>query len=262
MLDDAINERIAYEKTLTAYVNELINRSDKAKIQEFADFRKFSIDTVSKCRIFYIGDMAEMLLPNYIEKVNDLGVISETNYKPIFKNRWIIPVFEQNGLVENLVGYSPFADERYIYGTSRYYRRRETLYGLENLHIAYKLGYAFLTEGITDTIRLRDMGYLNSFAMCGTHKSDYIMRILNRCKHGIIRIPDRDKAGLAALRQWECKRSVTLMVNIKYKDIDEMCRDSDDNILWVKEYIEDCVNWIKSSTHNNQNCLSETVTIL
>lgn len=251
-----------YEKTLTSYVEELISRTSDDKIREFAELRKFSIDTVKNCGIFYIGEMAEMLLPSYLEVIGKLGIISETNYKPIFRQRWGIPIKNTEGLVQNLVGYSPYADERYIYGTSQYYRRRETMYGLENLSLAYKMGYALVTEGITDTVRLRDMGYPNSFAMCGTHRSDFILKQLNRCEHGVIKIPDRDSAGLRALKGWDCCRSITLMINLKYKDIDEMCRESLDNQQWVKEYIDDCINWILQDKHHGKHCLSETVTVL
>ena len=45
------------------------------------------------------------------------------------------------------------------------------MYGLENLHLAYELGYAVYVEGITDAIRLRSLGILNTFANCGTHAS-------------------------------------------------------------------------------------------
>lgn len=259
---EALIEKGKYEQLLTNYVETLSNRSNKDKLKEFADFRKFKLETVENCGIFYVGEMAEMLLPTFIDTISKLGVISETNYKPIFKNRWVIPIKNEDGLVQNLVGYSPDADERYIYGTSKYYRRRETMYGLENLYLAYKMGYAIVTEGITDTIRLRDMGYENTFAMCGTHKSDFIMRQLNRCRHGVIRIPDRDDAGLRALKQWECNRHLTLMINMQYKDIDEMCRESTENQEWLQDYLRDCINWIVSDTHNGQKCLCETVTVL
>ena len=139
-----------------------------------------------------------MIIPKYIEHLEDFGVISPTNKKPIFNNRWVIPIKNEKGLVQNLVGYTPDAHERYIYGTALYYRRRDTLYGLENLYLAYEMGYAILVEGITDAIRLKSLGYRNTFAMCGTHKSDYILRQLNRCRHGVIKIPDRDNAGLKA----------------------------------------------------------------
>lgn len=257
-----LKEKNTYEQTLTDYVEVLRTRGNKDKLKEFATFRNFKLDTVEACGIFYIDDMAEMLLPSFIDELHKLGVISETNYKPIFRQRWVIPIKNEIGLIQNLVGYSPDADERYIYGTSRYYRRKETLYGLENLDIAYEMGYAIVTEGITDTIRLRDMGYLNTFAMCGTHKSDFILRQLSRCKHGIIRIPDRDDAGLRALKQWETNRHLTLMINMQYKDIDEMCREGEGNQEWLKAYLNDCINWILSDVHNGQKCICETVTVL
>ena len=261
-IDNVIKQKRDYEEILTKYVGELQSRTNQDKLREFAELRDFSLDTIHKCGVFYIGEMAEMLLPSFIDEIANLGVISETNYKPIFRNRWVIPIKNEDDLVQNLVGYSPDADERYIYGTSRYYRRKETLYGLENLNLAYNMGYAIVTEGITDAIRLRDMGYPNSFAMCGTHNSDYIMRQLNRCKNGVIRIPDRDNPGLRALKGWECNRHLTLMINLQYKDIDEMCKRNEENKQWVHSYMADCINWIKSTEHGGYKSLCETVTIL
>ena len=171
---------------------------------DFANMRSFSIDTVKEAGIFYIGDATEMLLPSYIDKVEKFGVISPTNKKPIFHDRFVIPILDTDGKVLNLVGYSKNANERYVYGTAQYYRRRETMYGLENLEMAYDLGYAILTEGITDAIRMRDLGYKNTFANCGTHNSEFIIKQLNRCRHGVIKIPDRDEAGNRANKKWKC----------------------------------------------------------
>ena len=137
--------------------------------------------------------------------------------------------------------------------------------------MAYDLGYAFVTEGITDTIRLRDLGYKNSFAMCGTHKSEYIRRQLNRCRHGVILIPDRDDAGLGALKGWQFNRSVTIFINFQYKDIDEMCvikKDdgsrvkNEENIEWFKSYADASIEWLKSDTHNGKQSHCEKITVL
>lgn len=260
-VEQAIEERAVYEGELTSYTSALRSRADKKRSLDFAKLRGFSEEVVERLGIFFIQDMVHMLLPEYIDKVESFGVISETNKKPIFNERWVIPILNQDGLVQNLVGYSPEANERYIYGTAEYYRRRETLYGLENLNLAYDMGYAFLTEGITDTIRLRDLGYPNSFAMCGTHNSYFILQQLNRCKHGVILIPDRDDPGLKALKQWKLHRSITLFINFLYKDLDEMCKDPD-NIEWFKECIEHCVTWLKLDQHNGVDTLCETVTMV
>lgn len=261
-IEKALAEKNTYNKLLTDYYEKLAIRSDKSKIENFATFRKFDINTVKECGIFYIGNMAEMLLPEYIDDVSNFGVISPNNNMPIFNNRWVIPIKTSGGLVQNLVGYSPNADERYIYGTAKYYQRRETLWGLENLHLAYQLGYAFITEGITDAIRLRDLGYKNAFARCGTHSSVIIDKQLNRCRHGLIFIPDRDDAGLRAVKNWKSSRSVTLYIGFQYKDVDELCKESIENQDWLKSYLDACVNWILSDTHNGQLYINEKVTMI
>ena len=262
MIHTDMEDKREYNIRLSNYINKLSARANKDKLKEFAELRDFKLETVREAGIFYIGEMAEMLLPEYLDDLEEFGVISATNYKPIFRNRWAIPIKNTDGLVENLVGYSPSADERYIYGTGKYYMRRETMYGLENLDIAYDLGYAIVTEGITDTIRIRDLGFKNCFAMCGTHSSDRILKQLNRCRYGVIKIPDRDDAGLRALRGWETFRSMTLMVNMQYKDIDEMCRNDEDNKNLVRQYINDIISWIKTDEHCGVKGIQEIVTII
>jgi len=260
-LDNTLLEMNRYTQALTGYVNALKQRANDKMLENFAEIRKMPLDIIKYSDIFYIGDATEMLIPSYLGQVEEFGVISPTNKKPIFHNRYVIPIKDTDGNILNLVGYSKEADERYVYGTARYYRRRETMYGLENLRLAYQLGFAILTEGITDAIRVRSLGFLNTFANCGTHKSDFIMKQLNRCRYGVIKIPDRDAAGQRALKGWKCNRSITLNTFVSYKDIDEMCKDSDENIDIVKEYLNICVDWIKSSEHRGKSFINEVITI-
>lgn len=256
-----IDDKIRYESSLTDYVNTLRLRSDKDKLKELSKIRNIPIEEIENSGIFYISNMVEMLLPDYISNLSDFGVISNTNNKPIFNNRWVIPIRDVNGLILNLVGYSPYENERYIYGTARYYRRRDSLYGLENLNLAYKLGYAILTEGITDAIRLRSIGFKNSFAMCGTQESKFIMQQLNRCRHGVIKIPDRDKAGLKAEKGWQLNRAVTLKVSIEYKDVDEMLRDNT-NLEIFMEYINYCIDYLKGGKNRGFKYTNYEATII
>lgn len=260
-IESAVKEMNYYTDKLTDYVNELKERAGDRRLADFAELRHFPIGIVKYSDIFYIGDAAEMLIPSYLGDVEDFGVISPTNKKPIFHNRYIIPIKDINGKILNLVGYNKEADERYIYGTARYYRRRETLYGLENLKLAYDLGFAIITEGITDTIRVRSLGYLNTFAMCGTHESSYIVKQINRCSKGAVKIPDRDAAGQRAARGWKFNRSITLNTFVKYKDIDALCYESTENELWAKEYLDICVDWINSGEHRGYTAQSESITM-
>lgn len=236
---DVLKAKERYTEELTEYVNKLRTKTTDEQLSVYAAMREIDISAVKKFQMFYIGSPAEMLLPNYIDRVVDFGVISSTNNKPIFSDRYIIPILDTSGKVLNLVGYKKDADERYIYGTSKYYMRTDTLYGLENLELAYKMGYGILTEGITDAQRIRSLGYPNCFAMCGTHSSDYITAQLSRLKYGIIRIPDRDKAGLRALKGWKHRRTITVYVSYGNKDADQMLR-TEKNIELFRYYMEAC----------------------
>lgn len=216
---------------------------------------------VAQSGIFYIGNMVEMLLPEFMSELYDFGVISATNNKPIFTNRWVIPILDTDGYVQSLVGYSPDAKERYIYGTGKYYRRNETLYGLENLNRAYAEGYAFITEGITDTLRLRSLGYWNTFAMCGTHKTQFILQQLNRLKYGVIWIPDRDAPGKKAERHWVVNKSITLRTPIQFKDCDEFLK-SGEYVDWFNEYAQACVEQLTQIEHKGNKMRCEEYTMV
>lgn len=260
-LYDTMREFNEYSDLLTDYTYELKARASDKNLDYFSELRKLPMEVIKSSDIFYIGDATEMLIPKYLGNVEDLGVISPTNKKPIFHNRFIIPIKDTDGKILNLVGYSKEADERYVYGTARYYRRRDTMYGLENLELAYKMGYSIVTEGITDTIRVRSLGYKNCFAMCGTHKSDFIMKQLNRCEHGVIKIPDRDSAGQRASKKWHSHRGITLNTFIAYKDIDEMCSSDENNIPVVTEYLDACIDWIKTGYHHGYTGQNPIVTM-
>lgn len=258
---EALKEQETYQKLFNSYVEELYNRSDKAKLKDFAEMRKFSMETLLDAQVFYIGKEAEMLIPEYLESLDALGVISQTNRKPIFHDRYVIPIKDEYGNILNLVGYNKEADERYVYGTAQYYMRRNDMWGLERLHEAYDLGYAIILEGITDAMALRNIGYRPVFARCGTAESKLTMNILNRCRYGIIRIPDRDKAGLKALKHWECNRYITIKPFIKYKDIDQMLREEENCVDWVKSYIDNGIQWLKQKEHNGFPCEKVEISI-
>lgn len=250
-----------YTDQLTEYVYALKDRADESALEIFSKMRNMPIDIVKKSDMFYIKDATEMLIPSYLETVEDFGVISPTNKKPIFHNRYVMPIKDTDGRILNLVGYSKEANERYVYGTARYYRRRETMYGLENLESAYDKGFAILTEGITDTIRIRSLGYDNCFATCGTHRSDFIMKQLNRCRYGVIKLPDRDAPGQKALRGWITYRGITLYVPVMFKDPDEFCRESEENCEITKSYIEEAIKWLKLTEHKGITTANEIVTM-
>ncbi len=261
MLEE-LKKRTEFRKELTDYVEVLRQRSDPAMIEEFSKLRNISIEAVKDAGIFYIEDMRKMMIPSYLDKLELFGVISPNNNKPIYHERWVIPIKDVDGLVQGLVGYSNKADERYVYATTQYYMRGDTLWGLERLEKAYELGYGILLEGITDAIHVRSIGYVPVFANCGTRPSDINMGELNRCRFGIIRVHDRDAAGYKTRKHWVTNRYCTLVTPIMYKDSDETLRESEDNVVWFKQYMDACINWIKEKEHKGQICDTVTACML
>ena len=54
---------------------------------------------------------------------------------------------------------------------------------------------------------------------------------------------------------------MSLNTFIQFKDIDEMCRESDEHIAWVKEYIDICIDWICSAEHRGYMSQSQVITM-
>lgn len=260
-VESVLRERRVFRQRLTAYVQELIKNSDTSKVEEFARLRKMYTGAIYSANIFYIKDYVDLLLPDYLDDLESFGVIS-ANGKPIYHERWVIPIYDSEGLVQGLVGYSPVSNERYVYAVTEYYMRGDTLWGLERLNRAYELGYAILTEGITDALHIRSLGYEPVFAMCGTRKSAISMFELNRCRYGIVRIPDRDIAGMKAVRSWETNRYVTLTTPINYKDADETLRESEDNGECFRGYLDLCVGWLKEKEHKGEKSEKEKICMI
>lgn len=236
-VDQAMQEMQEHAKKYTEYVTYLYNRSNKAKLAELAEVRQFSPKTLEAQQVFYVPKSgASLMVPKYIEDLKSFGVLSAQN-KPVFYNRWLFPIKNIYGQVVGLVGYSPKAKERYLFGRSLYYDRHNTLFGLENISLAQGLGYALITEGITDAIRLRDIGYANAFAQCGTRSSSVIDEQINRrVAYGVICFPDRDDSGQKAVKGWNFKNRIVLWTDPVSKDVDEMCKQPE-GIATVKKIV-------------------------
>lgn len=249
-----------YNMELTEYYRELHDRSDLDAIKNLANDRGYSEEFIKNLGVFLVRDSTEMLIPKYMDKLKYFGVIADNN-RPIFTNRWVIPIFDEDGLVQNMVGYSKYEKERYVYGTARYYSRRDTLYGLENIREAFKLGYAIVTEGITDSWLYRSMGYISSFANCGTHGNVSGVDLLNNLRYGVIVVPDRDNPGNKAYKRWKYDRKIRVNTSIAFKDSDEMCRGSDRNKDILRMYIDECIEQLKLGSKGLGTKFEDEITV-
>lgn len=256
---DAISKYEQHTELFTAYTNELRNRSKEMyplKLQELCDRRKFSMDTVEKAGVIYIGDKRELVIPEYMNNLVEFGLIAEHNNWPIYQDRYVIPIKDEKGKTINFVGYTWNADERYLYGKGKYYIRRDDFYGMEEMDSIYEDGYCILVEGITDRIALKNIGIKNVLASCGTVDSKKKMSMLARLKYGVIFIHDRDKAGDETRKHWVVPRAVRLNIADGSKDIDgylnkaESEEERAERKLEALQSIEDCVTWLKQGKCN------------
>lgn len=233
-----IAEKVKYLKRFNDYTQKIKKRSYEIhpdKLSELSLLRGIPLEILEQADIFYVEQQSELLLPEFIDDLLDFGLINGLNNAPIFHSRWVIPIKDFDGNVINYVGYSPTANERYLYGTGKYYDRKNDMYGMENYDAALKAGYAIYVEGITDCLAMRSVGFTNTFAGCGTMRSDIKMRHLNRMPNGVIFISDRDKAGDNAMLHWHTNKCVyiSICIELRLKDIDDYIN---------KDYDEDGIN--------------------
>ena len=226
MIKDILAEEKAYLAKYNEYVKILQQRSwtmHADKLAELSEIRGISIETLTEHGVFYIHGYEELMVPEYIDRLEKFGLINELNHMPIFHERWIIPIKDFDGNIINLVGYSPYIDNRYLYGVAKYYDRKNDMYGMENFREACELGWAIYVEGITDCLAVRSLGIKNVFASCGTMRSDIKMRHLNQFKYGVIFCADRDKSGQNTLTHWKTNCCVYMYISIelRLKDIDD-----------------------------------------
>ena len=254
MLQTAIKEYGRHTKAYREYVNVLKEISEKnwpGKLEELAERRKMPVEVFRKAETFYIGNMAAMVVPEFMGMLTEFGVINSTSNTPIFENRWIFPIKDSNKNIINLVGYTWNHDVRYLYGTGKYYERSNDMYGAENIDLIYKTGWGVLVEGITDCLALRSIGVENSLASCGTTDSPVKMQILGRTKYGMVFIHDRDEAGDGTRKHWIVPRAVRLDIASGQKDIDEYLhkyeddadRQSREEELLLR--LDECESWLK-----------------
>ena len=245
-VEDIVVDRYNFRKKFTEYVNTLYKLSNKEMQEEFAKIRQMTIDSIKENDIFWVGNSAELMIPEYIGLLEKFGLVSEANNKPIFSNRWVIPIKDKDNLVQALVGYSNVSENKYVYSTTDYYLRGDSLYGEEQLEKTMKDGYAVLVEGITDAIHIRSLGFDNIYANCGSRKGTVNFLRLNRLKYGLIRICDRDKAGDGTKNRWITDRYIDLVTPPQFKDSDEVLKNVEYKEIF-REYLEECIRIIKDN---------------
>lgn len=240
-----IDAVVRYRKALTDYVETLQNNAGDNMLRELAEIRNFKLDTIKKAGIFYIDDPAEMIVPEYIDQIREFGVIAMNN-RPMFTQRYVIPIYDANGLVMSLVGYKYGVNEKYMYPNTKYFNRGDALYGLQDIDKCIEVGCTIVVEGLMDKIRVNELGFNNCIATCGADKSwERVLTFsgLQRC----IFIPDRDRAGMLTKSHWKCDTMARLLLPCQFKDIDEFARQNNSTESFCKDLLSSSIEYITGS---------------
>lgn len=237
---------IKFRKRLTEYVEILHRNQDSRRLDDFCIARHFNRDLVDKLGLIYIENMAELVVPEFLEELVDFGVISPNNRKPIYSDRYVIPIRDMSGLVMGLVGYSLSDKARYMYANTKYFERNDILYGMEKYEKCLEAGYIVVTEGITDCFRIKQLGYELCMSTAGAHRSLFMMQMLDMIPI-VLFIPDRDRAGDGTKEYWKTNNYGRLLIPFIYKDLDEYACSSERSANNLKEYVDMALNYMRES---------------
>lgn len=254
MYSSKLTDRVyEYRELLTNYVNQLKNNAGDYMLEELAEMRKLKSDTIKNAGIFYIKDPAEMIVPEYIDSIRDFGIIAMNN-RPMYTERYVIPIYDTLGMVMALVGYKYGVNEKYMYANTRYFNRGDAIYGLECIDKCIEAECTFVVEGLMDRIRVRELGFENCIATCGADKSWERMLVfhnLNKC----VFIPDRDRAGMLTSKHWTCDSMARIILPTQFKDIDEFARQSSSTEQFCKDLLTESYKYMVNEV--NAGCNEE-----
>lgn len=237
-----VDEVYKYRESLTNYVNKLRDNAGDNKLEELAEMRKLKSDTIKKAGIFYIKDPAEMIVPEYIDNIRDFGVIAINN-RPMYTERYVIPIYDTLGMVMALVGYKYGVNEKYMYANTKYFNRGDALYGLQDIDKCIRTGCTIVVEGLMDRIRVTELGFDNCLATCGADKSWERMLVFSNLRKCVF-IPDRDRAGMLTSKHWVCDTMVRLILPEQFKDIDEFARQNNSTESFCRDMLQESCRYM------------------
>ncbi|MCS6917139.1 MAG: DNA primase [Chitinophagales bacterium] len=155
-----------------------------------------------------------------VERLQQLGLISEKSGNDFFQERIIFPIQNLTGKPVGFAGRVMRNSQqaaKYINSPeSELFRKGQMLYGLSQARDAIrKTNECFLVEGYMDVLALHLAGLENVVASCGTALTEEQVKLMGRFTENVTLIFDGDAAGLkAALRGTEVLLSGGLQVRM------------------------------------------------
>lgn len=231
------NDVIQTRKILTECVNLLANTPQQEKYRKFlAEFREIDEQYIHSLKCFYVehkSEIIEALSVNYLNE--NLGFVQDKDN--VFRERFVIPVWDIRGQVAGLVGYDNLSDYKYLLSKTLGFSRKNIVFGLEDYEFILEQDYCIIVEGIFDKIRLKSLGF-PCLALQGTYIPKVVYSMLGRLK-GVIAIPDNDTAGISTQPYWKnINKNMSFIRITPQKDIDLFLKKKD-NIKNFRTCVDD-----------------------
>lgn len=202
------------------------NWDQENSLMEYASMYKefLSIETLLKARAFYVPDFCdEKLLPEKFHD-NKLGILG-TGERIIISGGVCYPVCNGNKDIVSFIKHDPESSAKYLdikpYG---FIPKRYMLYGMEEMLDYYTTNEeVYITEGLTDTLALRQVGK-KALAILSSSVTKYQDRIIKRLKNPVI-VPDNDIAGTKMFKYAKYNKLRVRYPDSNYNDMYDMLAD-------------------------------------
>lgn len=204
------------EKVCQFYEDCLKNLPATHSVRVYLKKRGWSEETVKNFRLGYApegGALAKILTPQEIAYAEQLGLFNQSQEGQRYENfrqRLIFPIIS---IRRQVVGFGArVLDDslpKYINSKeSPIFHKGRVFYGLhESARYIREKGLAFVVEGYTDFLSLREAGFLNVVAVLGTALTEHHALILKRYTETAVLLFDGDEAGFKA-----CERSLPALL--------------------------------------------------
>lgn len=248
---------------LFSYYLDLYKKEQHLAI--FLQKRHLSYEDIIK---YQIGYAPKIEVDNYLlalDKKNhsvatliNSSIINETNSKPVFSNRIIFPILDEN---ENIIGLSGrILDDqqpKYLHSKeSLIFKKNQIMF---NYHRAKKYDDLIIVEGFMDVIAFSKINQDNAIALMGLNLSDWQIQKLKKHKKIFLSL-DQDQAGINAtinMIETLMKNQIFgyVLVIKEAKDADELV-NSLDGINKLKQVYQNPISFINFiynyflNTHN------------
>lgn len=206
----------------------VVSHLDDAVIHKVCDLRGYAIEGKMPDMLSSIGFVfvdKDKLNLDVLKKLDngDLGLFTkEGNF--LLQDRFIFPVKDMIGNVIALIGWYP-DEKKYITTPSRFFKKQNILFGMEQLKTTGLGKKYFLVEGIFDCISIRSLGF-NCMAMMGISANAYT-QVLYSLFSKLVAIPDNDTEGRKVIVRdgWKLPSNGSYVkLSGKFKDIDDMLK--------------------------------------